>query len=76
MKRKKYELIGVDAFSNESYELGKFKTKREAMKEAVKRLKKLEKTQPSVSSGGQAILGIQDRVYIARPNGTLCRITL
>jgi uncharacterized protein involved in type VI secretion and phage assembly len=69
----KWTLQGEDAFSDESYPLpGKYDTRANATQAARTRLEELERTQPSVSSGGQA--GLQDRVYIVDPQGKASRI--
>lgn len=63
-----WRLVGYDTFSNEWYDLdGKYHSEEAAEKAAKKRMGELEKSQPSVSSGGQS--GIQDRVYIEGPDG-------
>jgi hypothetical protein len=70
--RGKWKLEGYDAFSSEEYLLdGEFSTEEEACAAARERMSELEKTQPSQSSGGQD--GIQDRVYVIRPDGTKYR---
>jgi len=38
------------------------------------KLKELEETQPSSQSGGQDPLGIQDKVFVVRPDGTDFRV--
>jgi len=76
MKKTTWKLHGYDTFSNEWYgPLDEFKTEEKALAAAFKRLDKLEKTQPSASSGGQAPNGIQDHVFIERPDGTKYRVT-
>jgi hypothetical protein len=73
MQNGKWTLLGYDKFAGEYYPLnGKFATEAEAMPAAKSRLADLERTQPSASSGGQD--GIQDQVYIIRPDGTLFRV--
>jgi hypothetical protein len=75
MKRTRFRLVGYDTFSNEWYNLNKtFKTETAAIRAAKKRLEHLEETQPSASSGGQGAGGIQDRVFVERPNGTRFRV--
>lgn len=70
----KFRLEGYDTFEGEPYPLkGSYKTEWEAEAAAQKRLKELERTQPTSSSGGQDG-GIQDRVYLLRPDGTKRRI--
>jgi hypothetical protein len=64
-----WKLQGFDTFAGEGYSLpGRFLTERAAIRAAKRQLKKLEKLQPSSYSGGQA--GIQDKIYIVRPDGT------
>ena len=64
-----WKLEGYDTFSDESYGLsGEYKSLEEAEKAAVGRLEEIEETQPSGSSGGQD--GIQDRIYIMKPDGS------
>jgi hypothetical protein len=73
----KWRLAGWDVFSNEDYDLdGEHETEALALEAARKRLEELEVLQPTASSGGQAPGGIQDRVYVARPDGTRYRVTL
>lgn len=66
----KWTLIGYDTFSNEEYSLTSHKTQALAETAAAERMQELERTQPSSQSGGQGMFGIQDRVYIERPDGT------
>lgn len=68
-----WKLVGYDTFSNEWYDLESFKTEKAALTAAKKRLEELEKTQPATSSGGQGRYGIQDRVFIERPDGSQYR---
>jgi len=71
-----WRLEGYDTFSDEPYPLdGKYGDgcqpsypgRDAALADAFKRLRELERTQPSSSSGGQS--GIQDRVYLIHPDG-------
>ena len=75
--KREWKLEGYDTFESGEdafYPLrGTFKSEQEATAAARKRLKELEKKQPSSSSGGQSSTGIQDRVYIVRPDGTKYR---
>lgn len=64
-----WKLIGFDTFSNEEYSLTEHKTQAAAERAASKRLQELEISQPSISSGGQGFGGIQDEVWIERPDG-------
>jgi hypothetical protein len=71
MKAKKWSLEGYDTFEggpDDYYPLeGEYDDESAAQAAARNRLAELEKTQPSSSSGGQS--GIQDRVFIVRPDG-------
>lgn len=67
-----FRLVGMDAFSGEYYDLGYYPSEEEAKSAAQGRLEILEKLQPSKSSGGQS--GIQDQVYIEKPDGTPYRV--
>jgi hypothetical protein len=68
-----WKLQGHDTFAHESYPLdGDFDTEAAAIAAARAYLADLEQTQPSASSGGQD--GIQDRVYVIRPDGTGFRV--
>lgn len=67
---KKWKLVGYDTFSNEEYSLTEHKTQELAEAAAADRMQELERTQPSSQSGGQGLYGIQDRVYIERPDGS------
>ena len=73
MPNGKWKLEGYDIFSREDYPLpGEYDTEDSAITAAKKRLEDLERTQPSESSGGQD--GIQDQVYLIRPDGTKFRV--
>lgn len=67
---KKWKLVGFDTFSSEEYSLSEHKTQALAERAAAERMQELEKSQPSSQSGGQGIFGIQDRVFIQRPDGS------
>ncbi len=68
-----WRLRGYDAFAGEWYPLpGVFLSESAAIRAAHRRLKQLEKTQPSSISGGQD--GIQDQVYLVCPDGSLKRV--
>lgn len=70
----KWKLGGYDTFEGEFYPLeGTYPSEEAAELAAQERLKHLEETQPSSSSGGQNG-GIQDRVYIVTPDGDYTRI--
>jgi len=67
----RWTLQGYDTFSREDYDLpGQYWTEAGAQRAARRRLRYLERTQPSASSGGQKEFGIQDRVFIVRPDTT------
>jgi len=69
-----WKILGFDTFEGEFYPIdGSYSTVEEAMIEAQRRLKHLEETQPTATSGGQ-IGGIQDRIYIIAPNGLPTRV--
>jgi hypothetical protein len=69
-----WRLEGYDTFEGASYPLkGEYSDEKAARGAAQERLAELERTQPSSSSGGQGDLGIQDRVYIVRPDGSKYR---
>jgi len=69
----KWKLQGYDTFEGGPdawYSLdGEYNSETEAEGAARKRLRDLEETQPSASSGGQRSMGIQDQVYIVSPTG-------
>lgn len=68
-----WRLEGHDRFDGDDYPLdGTYPDQAAAEKAARDRLAELERTQPSASSGGQG--GIQDWVYVVRPDGTRYRI--
>ena len=65
----KWKIEGYDTFSRKPYALGgEYESQAAAESAAWQRLKELEVRQPTAMSGGQS--GIQDRVYIIRPDGT------
>ena len=69
-----WRLQGYDTFAGESYPLpGIYFSEKSAQRAAQRELRKLEKMQPSGQSGGQKEGGIQDRVFIVRPDGTTYR---
>lgn len=69
ISKHRWKLMGFDTFSSEWYPLqGSYVTEKDAQTAARRRLAELEKSQPSAQSGGQN--GIQDRVFIERPDGT------
>lgn len=71
----RWKIVGYDTFSNEWYGLQPdYATEKEAQTAALKRLDELERSQPAKDSGGQADVGIQDRVFVERPDGTRYRV--
>ena len=72
-----WKVLGKDAFDNEAemYPLGEYKSKREALKAAYRRLEDLDETQPTSDSDGQSPDEIQNRIYIKTPEGKTYRIT-
>jgi hypothetical protein len=70
----KWRLLGYDTFEGEFYTLpDEYPSQAKAEGAAAERLRGLEKSQPSTSSGGQGVDGIQDRVHVVRPDGTSYR---
>ena len=68
-----WRLEGWDTFGGHAYGLpGNYRTQESAVKAAKRELRKIEKMQPSGSSGGQD--GIQDQVYIIGPDGERSQI--
>ena len=68
-----WTLEGWDTFAGHSYPLpGRYRTQQSAIRAAHRELAKLEKSQPSETSGGQD--GIQDQVYVVAPDGKRERI--
>jgi hypothetical protein len=65
--RRKWTLVGWDTFEGREYHIGTFATERGTKSAARRRLRKLERTQPSHISGGQR--GIQDQVFVISPSG-------
>ena len=49
-------------------------SEEEALESAAAYLERLERLQPSENSGGQGLMGIQDRVFIVRPDGSRYRL--
>jgi hypothetical protein len=71
-----WRLAGHDTFEGTDYGLdGRYASRAEAEAAARERLARLERIQPSASSGGQGRYGIQDRVYIIAPDGSASRFT-
>ena len=73
--RHEWWLEGWDSFASHRYSLpGRFRSKNGAIKAARRQLRRLERLQPSETSGGQD--GIQDQVYVCGPHGTRERVRL
>lgn len=76
----KWTLQGYDTFEggrDAYYPIpGKYDSESAVIEAARTKLKELEKTQPSSSSGGQGVLDIQDHIYIVDPQGNKQRIVL
>lgn len=68
-----WRIEGWDTFAGHGYPLaGRYRTRASAVRAARRELAKLEKLQPTETSGGQD--GIQDQVYIVAPDGRRERI--
>ncbi len=73
MSEGKWRLKGYDTFAREHYPLqGEYATEEEARAAARAQLQYLEEIQPTKYSGGQS--GIQDWVYVIRPDGNSYRV--
>ena len=71
--RGEWWLEGWDTFGGHSYSIaGRYRSQEAAMRAAKRQLSKLEKLQPTSSSGGQD--GIQDQIYVRGPNGESVRV--
>ena len=65
---------GYDTHEGEYYSIaGEYRSEDEARAAALKKFKEIEETQPIDSSGGQSEMGIQDRLFIVRPDGSQYR---
>ena len=80
-KEKKWKIEGYDTFESK-WDLeadpfypveGEWNTEKEAQEAAKEYLSKIETHQPARNSGGQSPFGIQDHVYIVRPDGSKYR---
>jgi hypothetical protein len=72
--RGRWRLRGYDTYAAEDYPMpGSYYTERGARRAARRYLRHLERTQPSETSGGQKDGGIQDRIYVVRPDGSSYR---
>lgn len=71
-----WRLEGYDTFDGTSYRIeGVYFGEPDIKRAAQERLALLESTQPSEHSGGQDQDGIQDQVFIIRPDGTKYRFS-
>jgi len=70
---RRWIIEGWDTFAGEPYHVGRYFTESGARRRARRYLRKLEAMQPAETSGGQSPDGIQDRVFIVRPDGTRYR---
>ncbi len=69
-----WSLQGFDTFAGEYYSLGgRYSAEQAVRRAARKELRRLEKAQPSSQSGGQGPDGIQDRIFIVRPDKSMYR---
>lgn len=66
-----WRLMGWDTFEGSAYPLTEHENEEQAIDAARERLRVLEISQPSQTSGGQD--GIQDQVFVVRPDGTRYR---
>lgn len=80
MERKIWRVVGYDTFEEEFYSIhgADYVTEEEAQQAARVRFDILNKTQPmeEEDSGGQDDDGIQDRIFIERPDGSRYRFIL
>jgi hypothetical protein len=68
-----WSVEGWDTFAGESYPIpGRYRSRESATRAAKRYLRKIERMQPSDTSGGQD--GIQDRVYLRGPDGESVRV--
>jgi len=70
-----WQLAGFDNFDGHFYKIeGTYETEADAIKAAQERLIEPEELQPTEHSGGQPPFGIQDQVYVVRPDNTMYRV--
>ena len=70
-----WHIDSMDGFDMDAYPYrlsGPYGTEDEALRAADGHFADLEASQPSASSGG--LWGIQDRLYLVRPDGTSMRL--
>lgn len=71
-----WTLEGYDTFEERFYALeGEYSSQQAVERAAETELREIEKTQPTASTGGQEEDGIQDQVFVVRPDGTKYRYT-
>ena len=69
-----WKLAGYDTFDGHFYKIeGTYETEEDAIRAAQERIIELEELQPTEYSGGQPPFGIQDMVYVVRPDGSMYR---
>lgn len=69
-----WRLVGYDTFEGEYYPLyGEHEDEHNARIAAIERFRMLKETQSSEDSGGQDEFGLQDRIFIQRPDGSKYR---
>ncbi|MDO8429457.1 MAG: hypothetical protein Q7S88_02410 [Candidatus Daviesbacteria bacterium] len=69
-----WNIVGYDTFEESYYRVpGSYLDERSTRLAAKLRLDLLNQTQPPDQTGGQNDEGIQDRIFIQRPNLTLYR---
>ena len=69
-----WRVLGFDAFDEEYYPLsGDFETEDGAKKLASEKFDQINLSQPDEQSSGQDDDGIQDRLFIEKPDGSLIR---
>ena len=71
-----WKVLGKDAsdIEAEMYPLGEYRSKREALKAAYRRIEDLEETQPTSDSDGQSPDETHNRIYIKNPEGKIYRV--
>jgi len=71
---KSWGLAGYGTFDGHFYKIeGTYETEEDAIQAAQDRLIELEYFQPTEYSGGPPPFGIQDAVYVVRPDGSMYR---
>ena len=69
-----WRLEGYDAYSEEPYEIrGEWPTEEKTREAARDHLREIAFYQPEEMAGGQTDEGIQDRIFIIRPDGSKYR---